>query len=216
MYTGIIQEVGKVSWIRRTGNMARIRIETKTIADPVLGESIAVNGTCLTVAAKGSHWFEGDITPKTWECTNLSLLRSGDPVNIERSLQAGDSMGGHMVSGHVDGMGEIASIRREENAVFMKFTVPETLTNLMVYKGSVAVDGVSLTIQALEKGSFLVSLIPHTYMETRFPKLSQGAKVNIETDMMAKHAVQAMQAIETGSSPKRELTLEFLQENGFA
>jgi riboflavin synthase len=111
MFTGIIQEVGLVRGAQHSGDTTKLQIETKTIAQPILGESIAVNGTCLTVSRAGHDWFEADVMPKTWECTNLSILRPRDFVNLERALRAGDALGGHMVSGHVDGLGTIRSIK---------------------------------------------------------------------------------------------------------
>lgn len=210
MFTGIVQEIGFVMESRFSGRNARIKLSTRTIARPVLGESIAVNGTCLTVQSSGADWFIADVMPQTWRDTNLSGLKIRDPVNLERALRVGDAMGGHMVSGHVDGVGTIRAITRAENAVLLKISAPLPLLRQMVIKGSVAVDGVSLTIQALDPEVFTVSLIPHTFGETRFSRLKSGGRVNIETDMLTKKS-----AVPDPILKKQGLTLEFLRENGF-
>lgn len=210
MFTGIVQEVGLVLGSRFSGDIGQIRIATKAIAHPVLGESIAVNGTCLTVGQAGAGWFEADVMPRTWHDTNLAGLKPRDPVNLERALRAGDALGGHIVSGHVDGVGVIQSITREKNAVLIRIAAPKDLAAMMFLKGSVAVDGVSLTIQALTPETFTVSLIPHTFAQTRFGRLKGRDRVNIEADMLAKKSVQDQTV-----QKKSGMTLEFLRENGF-
>lgn len=179
MFTGLVQAMGMV---REAG--PRLRIESPW--NGVIGESIAVNGTCLTVVASDDG-LSFDIGPETQARTNLGGLRPGDAVNLERALKLGDPLGGHLVTGHVDAVGRLETRTRREDAEIVEFSCPESLDDLLVHRGSICVDGVSLTLVDVERGRFRVMLIPHTLANTTLGRLALGAPVNLETDLIAKH-----------------------------
>jgi riboflavin synthase len=210
MFTGLIQDVGTVLEKQVTATAAVLKVGTKLAARLKLGDSVAVNGVCLTAARLGAGWFGADVMPETWRSSNLTFLKPGDPVNLEPALALGDPLGGHLVSGHVEGVGRIGGVERRHNAVLIRVGVPAELGRFIVPKGSIAVNGISLTIQGVDAGEFWVSLIPHTYRETSFPRLKPGDPVNLETDMMAKYVLKAQEGVS-----KREITAEFLAEHGF-
>jgi riboflavin synthase len=180
MFTGIVEELGRV--VARDG--ARLRIDARAVLeDATLGASIAVNGCCLTVVAQGDGWWEADVTDESYARTNLGDLSPGDPVNLERPVRASDRLGGHIVQGHVDAVGEVVT-----PAPDLRVRIPLDLTRYVVEKGSITVDGVSLTVvDALDDG-FTVALIPHTAAVTTLGRRGVGARVNIEVDVMAKYA----------------------------
>ncbi|MDQ0418104.1 riboflavin synthase [Croceifilum oryzae] len=188
MFTGIIEEVGCVAHVRNSGQTQVLTIGChKVLEGTKLGDSIAVNGVCLTVTKMDHGFFYADVMPETYQRTCLRFLRSGDPVNLERAMALGDRMGGHLVQGHVDGMATFIKQQPAENAVLFQFEIDPSWTKFMIPKGSIAINGTSLTLIEVTNKSFYVSLIPHTMRETQFGSLVVGDRVNIECDMMAKY-----------------------------
>ncbi len=187
MFTGLIADRGRISEIRAGADGARLRIQTRLAAEIAAGDSVAVNGVCLTATSVDAHGFATEAMQETLRRSALAGLGEGDPVNLELSLRAGDRLGGHVVQGHVDGTGTVASIREEGFSRVVEIEADPELLRYLVQKGSVAVDGVSLTVSALGEESFAVSLIPETLERTTLGALAPGAPVNIEVDVLAKH-----------------------------
>jgi len=194
MFTGIVETVGTAVVV----SGSRIRLESDLV-DLVVGESIAVNGVCLTVTNPGAGSFAADISEETSRRTSLGSLREGSPVNLERAMPAGGRFGGHIVQGHVDGVGSVAGVRALPGSVEMSFTLPRELERYLVHKGSVTLEGVSLTVAALEPGRFAVALIPHTLQSTTFGTKLPGDAVNIEVDVLAKYVERLL-----GYTPEQE------------
>jgi riboflavin synthase len=195
MFSGIVAEVGIVKAYRAQGSAASLTIEaSEAFADAAIGESIAVNGVCLTVVQRHGRTFTVDVSPETLRATNLGQLQAGEGVNLERALRLNDLLGGHLVSGHVDGVGTIVEKRSEANALHYVIAVPEDLMRYIVPKGSVAVDGISLTVVACQPSSFQVTIIPHTAAVTTLGRKGSGATVNIECDMVGKYVERLLQA----------------------
>jgi riboflavin synthase len=185
MFTGIIEEKGAVAEVSAAG---RLKVKaTRVLEDTSVGDSIAVMGVCLTVVELDEDAFTVDVMPETLRSSTLGDLRPGSPVNLERAMSAGARFGGHMVNGHVDGVGMVSTLRRESNAVVVAVAAPAGLTRYMVPKGSVALDGISLTLVEVSEGRFTVSVIPHTLDETALSEARPGTRVNIEVDIMAKY-----------------------------
>ena len=188
MFTGIVEEVGTLAGIRRGGQSARITVHAPGIAESVmLGDSVAVNGVCLTAVSRENHNLSFDAVPETIHRTGLKAARAGDRVNLERALAAGQRMGGHFVQGHVDGTGALLAIRSQDNARNLEIAVPPELGRYLVSKGSVAVDGISLTVVDVKPESFIVSIIPHTWDHTNLKGKHIGDLMNLEVDMLAKY-----------------------------
>jgi riboflavin synthase len=188
MFTGIVTDVGKVRAVRDTNRDRRFEIETAFDLSTVeLGASIAHAGCCLTVVEKGEGWFAVEVSGETLDHTTLGEWSEGRPVNLERSARVGDELGGHIVSGHVDGVGEIISIVSEGGSHRVKVRVPQPLHRYIAPKGSIAIEGVSLTVNEVEDDVFGVNLIPHTWEVTTLGGLSVGSKVNLEIDMLARY-----------------------------
>lgn len=189
MFTGIIEDTGEVRYAGFSGGDGVFKISPNRIDtdELVAGESISVNGVCLTVTKKGSSDFTVDVSRETLSRTNLSSFTTGSRINLERSLKAGDRMGGHIVTGHIDGVGTVDSIAKAGDSVEFWFLLPESLSKYMIQKGSVAVDGVSLTVNSVEGNRFSVNIIPHTQKETVFSDYSTGHIVNIECDIIGKY-----------------------------
>lgn len=214
MFTGIVEEVGSIKQIQQHANSCVLTIQAeKILSDVSLGDSIAVNGICLTVTSFTDTSFTVDVMPETMKSTSLSSLKVGSFVNLERAMPANGRFGGHFVTGHVDGIGKIVAKRPVENAVYYEITAPDSLLKYMILKGSVAVDGTSLTIFDLSSHSFTLSLIPHTLENTVLGKKSVGDIVNIECDMIGKYIEHFMKR-KTNKKPGA-MTKQFLQENGF-
>ncbi|MFD1395091.1 riboflavin synthase [Kroppenstedtia eburnea] len=191
MFTGLVEEVGRIGSMDREGDAMRLSISCEQVLEGVqVGESIAVNGVCLTVVGFDSDQFWTDVMPETMNRSNLGQLTLGSPVNLERALRVGDRLGGHFVQGHVDGMGRILARTPRENAVLFRIGVPPELTRWMVDQGSVAVNGISLTIVTVEPEAFTVSIIPHTLEHTQLKEAEPGDSVNIECDMIGKYAAK--------------------------
>lgn len=195
MFTGIVTEIGRVRRVAGKRGARHIEIEAAgDLKGVAIGASIACAGCCLTVAAKGKEWFAADVSAETLSKTTLESWRIGTPVNLERPLKMGDELGGHMVSGHVDGVGRLVSRRADGASIRMVFAVPRALGRLIAPKGSVAVDGVSLTVNQLaDKGAdthFGVNVIPHTARATTLAALKQGGRANVEIDMLARYGAR--------------------------
>jgi riboflavin synthase len=195
MFTGLIQQLGTVARVDDDGHGGRrLQIAEATLAPLLtLGESVAVNGVCLTVVAHEAHHFDFQAGPETLAKTTLGSLAPGHAVNLERALRVGDAIGGHFVTGHVDCVASIASRQRQGEWEFFRFQFDTTFDDLLVHKGSIAVDGVSLTLVDVEPGTFSVMLIPHTLTHTTLGQKTSGDKVNLEFDLLAKHVRKLFQ-----------------------
>lgn len=212
MFTGLIQHSGKVKKIEKRGALLCLAVETAALDRPVqTGASVAVNGVCLTAVNCELNCLEFEIVAETQQVTALKDLRKDDPVHLEFSLRAGDEFGGHFVTGHVDGVGEVLELDKGADGWAVTISIPEGLEAYFVPKGSVAVDGVSLTLQEVMPDAFKVALIPHTLENTNFSRLRAGKKVNIEADMLAKQAAKYFAA---GKSPL-PFSQKELREQGF-
>lgn len=189
MFTGIVEEVGEVAQLLPREGSWRLTVKAERVLDgSELGASLAVNGVCLTVAERGGGWLAFDLGPETLRASALGDLTPGDPVNLERPVRLGAPLGGHLVLGHVDGVGTVAAAVREGGTLRMSVALPDpALERYVIPKGSVAVDGVSLTIAGLAPGSFEVMLIPHTLAATALGRRGPGARVNLELDVIGKY-----------------------------
>jgi riboflavin synthase len=212
MFTGIIEEIGIVKQVRKAGNSSQIVIgASRVCSDLREGDSISANGVCLTVVKFTPDEFAADVMPETMNRTNLGGLRPGSPVNLERALTLSDRLGGHLVSGHIDGPGKVDRTWTEDNAVWFSITPEPGLMKYIVSKGSVAVDGISLTVVEATDRSFTVSVIPHTRQETTITMRKAGDILNIECDMIAKYTEKLLG---TGR-PQGKIDPGFLAEHGF-
>jgi len=215
IFTGIIEELGKVREIRRGSQSCQIDINAGLVIEDVkLGDSIAVNGVCLTVVAFNEAMFTADVMAETLEKTSLEGLRSGDVVNLERAMRLGDRLGGHMVLGHVDGVGRIVEQRKLDIALVVRIGYPSELSPYILPKGSVAIDGISLTVVEVLPDSFTVSLIPHTAGLTTLGWKKTGDLVNLETDIIGKYVEHLLKGPKKSSNTGK-ISLGFLQEHGF-
>ncbi|MDF0726158.1 riboflavin synthase [Cytobacillus sp. S13-E01] len=216
MFTGIIEEVGSVKNIVSSGEAIVMTIASNNILKDVnLGDSIAVNGVCLTVTAYTASEFKVDIMPETVRATSLKSLERNSKVNLERAMSANGRFGGHFVSGHVDGIGTIIKKEHQANAVYYEIEVSKELRHYILLKGSVAIDGTSLTIFRVTDQTFTISLIPHTMSETILGNKGVGEIVNIECDMLGKYVEQFVQRTVTPTQRKSSITANFLEENGY-
>ncbi len=211
MFTGIIEEIGTVRRIEHGAKGARLTIQAKTVLeDTRIGDSIATNGVCLTVVSMTGDSFSADVMHETLDRSSLGALSPGSHVNLERAMAADGRFGGHIVSGHIDGTGTIASQKREDNAVWVKIKTPAPLLRYIVEKGSIAIDGVSLTVAAVTDTDFSVSIIPHTGAQTILLGKKPGDPVNLECDVIGKYVEKLTAPHKTGG-----ISTNFLAENGF-
>lgn len=214
MFTGIVETVGTLAAIEPAGDAMRLRIEAGAmdLSDVALGDSIAVSGPCLTVVATTAGAFEVDVSTETLARTTLGRRRPGDGVNLEKALRLVDRLGGHLVSGHVDGVGTVR--RRDQQGEYIRFVteVPDGLARYLAFKGSVCMDGVSLTVNAAGPDTFEVLTIPHTLERTTLGLLAEGDPVNVEVDLVARYIERLLGAAGDGQAG---LTLERLVEAGF-
>jgi riboflavin synthase len=214
MFTGIIEEVGTIKRVERGGRALVLEVRAREVLDGLQpGDSISTNGVCLTVTSFNDATFRADVMPETARRSNLGDLRPGDPVNLERALTLQRRLGGHLVSGHIDGTGRIVAKKRDENATWVTVAADAGILRLVVEKGSIAVDGISLTVAAVDDATFKVSIIPHTRQETTLARKETGATVNLENDLMAKYAEKLLR-LDGGRRPPG-LTLDYLTEHGF-
>ena len=220
MFTGIIESLGNIKTIRCSGRGGkRFAIETDINLDGTdIGESIAVNGACLTVVEIDVKRFEVDVSPETLEKTTLGNARTGERVNIERAMRLSDRLDGHLVSGHIDGVGTITGKKITGNAVVITFGIPVSISRYVIKKGSVAVDGVSLTVNNCDEGWFDVSIIPHTARLTTMGIKGEGGFVNIETDMIGRY-VERFVGLQSGDYKKKDvkssIDMAFLAKTGY-
>lgn len=209
MFTGIVEGLGKIKRLTMKGADAMLEIESGiSLADVNIGDSIAVNGACLTVTAKTEKTFIADVSAESLSKTTLQHLKSGEKVNLEKSLRVGGFVGGHFVLGHVDGTARILSRTQKSGSLILAVEMDEKLARYIVEKGSVAIDGVSLTVNKLEKGRFYVNMIPHTAAVTALEAKKEGDWVNIETDVLGKYVEKLLQT-------PRGIDKGFLEEHGY-
>ncbi len=219
MFTGIIEEMGEVLGIKRTGSSAKIQIRAKRVLDGTkTGDSIAVNGVCLTVTEMRGPVFSADVMPETLVRSSLGHLKAQSRVNLERAMAADGRFGGHIVAGHIDGTGTIGQITKEGNAVRYRIAAEPGIMRGIVEKGSIAIDGISLTVTMVQAGQFEVSVIPHTLSETTLAHKKQGEIVNLENDVIGKYVERLLffEGLNT-NTPKAgsAITKEFLLRAGF-
>lgn len=217
MFSGIIEQTGKVKSIRKKGRQANITVQLQSeITDFNLGESVAVNGVCLTVVNHGNGFFSADVSEETLSRTNLGALKSSDVVNLERALKLGERLGGHLVSGHIDGVGRIAKKIKKGKDLLLTINTTDKITRYIVEKGSIAIDGISLTVASCDSKCFSVSIIPHTETFTNIREKKVGDTVNLENDVVGKYIEKHMYH-ESQKNGKKSKTIskEFLQKYGF-
>lgn len=216
MFTGIIEAIGTVREFTRTPSGAWAHIQASPLAEGLrVGDSMAVDGACLTVTMLKGTGFTCDLSAETLDRTTLGALRVGSRVNLERPLRLGDRLGGHLVTGHVDGVGQVAGRTPQGEGEFWRFRFPQDLAPLLVMKGSIAADGISLTVAELSRDTFGAALIPHTLRQTTLGTKHPGDPVNLEADLLAKHMARLL-AGRTDTKGQGGLTLAFLEEHGFA
>jgi len=215
MFTGIIEEIGTLIDIRKGTRDYQLTIAAdKILTDVHLGDSIAVNGVCLTVTSFSSKQFTVDVMPETLKASSLQNMAKGKSVNLERAMAANGRFGGHFVSGHVDGVGKIISKREISNAVYYWIEAPDELMKYLVPKGSVCIDGISLTVVDVHENRFSISIIPHTISETILQYKAEGDIVNLECDMLAKY-MERLLHVRENTTEKKGLTLKTLADNGY-
>jgi riboflavin synthase len=216
MFTGLIEEMGAISILNKSLAGIRLTIVASTIMDDLaIGSSVSVNGTCLTVVARTAQDFSVDVSPETLQITTLGGLASGSPVNLERAMKLNERIGGHMVSGHVDGIGMLRSRHQDGNALILEIEAPKHILRLCVTKGSITVDGTSLTINNVTDKSFLLSIIPHTAKVTTLGLKQVGDQVNLESDLVGKYVERLLQ--ERGSLPPKPapvIDTDYLKRRG--
>ncbi len=215
MFTGIIEEIGTVASITKSSQKAQITIKAdKIFSDLKLGDSVAVNGVCLTVSSIIINTFTADIMNETFSRTSLSLLKRKSHVNLERAMSAQGRFGGHIVAGHVDGTGTITAVEKDDNAIWYTISAKPDIMKYIIEKGSVAIDGISLTVAKLTDSCFSVSIIPHTAKETILSEKSVGDMVNLENDIVGKY-VEKLMGFRQENTAKSNITADFLSQNGF-
>jgi riboflavin synthase len=222
MFTGIIEEIGTVKNIQKGSKNARVEISASLIMDDVrAGDSIAVNGVCLTATSVSDKGFTADVMAETLRRSSLGSLVKGSKVNLERAMLAGGRFGGHIVSGHIDGTGVIADLTKEGNAIWVSIKADSSILKLIIEKGSIAIDGISLTVAYVDNDIFKVSIIPHTQDETTLTSKKVGDIVNLENDVVGKYVEKLLRfGNSTGEddktkNDKRDLNMDTLISNGF-
>ena len=215
MFTGLIEEIGTVESVKKGPKSATISIKAKKILeDMVPGDSIATNGVCLTATSFTPDSFKVDVMAETMRKSNLNSLSPGNKVNLERALKLGERLGGHIVSGHIDGTGTIEDFRQEDNAVWVSITAPPDILKYIINKGSIAVDGISLTVAYVDNKCFKVSIIPLTKDETTLIGKNMGDEVNLEVDMIGKY-VERLLSFKEDNPHNSNIDINFLSEHGF-
>ena len=216
MFTGIILAIGKIAAIEHRVGDCRFKIDTGklSLADVVPGDSIAVNGVCLTAVELGSHYFCADVSNETLSRTLLNSATAGTPVNLELALTPSTRMGGHIVSGHVDGIGKIIEKKADGRSFRFKFQAPDNLAKYIAEKGSICINGISLTVNEVNGAVFSVNIVPHTLKETTLGDAVAGTQVNLEVDLLARYMERLMQG-EAAAKDHGGITEELLQKSGF-
>ncbi len=216
MFTGIIESVGKITHIEKIGGDARFTIDTQKLemSDVKLGDSIACNGVCLTAIELTAQSYVADVSSETLKVTTLGSLGIGADVNLEKALRLQDRLGGHLVSGHVDGVGEVVSIQQEARSWRYQIKAPDELAKYIAGKGSICINGISLTVNGVESSVFDVNIVPHTKQETTIHSLHVGSAVNLEVDLLARYLERMLQSGQE-TSPKSTVTEALLADNGF-
>lgn len=219
MFTGLIEDIGEIVQIGRKGESFQIAVASHLALDSKeIGASIAVDGVCLTAVAIEKSQFTVEVSPETLARTTLTTRKRGDRVNLERALRLSDRLGGHLVTGHVDGTGVIRALSRPRNAVVLTIAAGEEIMRFLVAKGSVAVDGISLTVNEVEADAFSLSIIPHTAQATTIGEKKGGDRVNLETDILGKYVEKFLSGAVTGPRKRdgsASLTYDFLRKQGF-
>ena len=215
MFTGLIEDVGRVQRLERRGSSAKLAVTTAIpCAELALGDSVSVNGVCLTVTSIAAPMLAFDVSPETLDKSGLGRLSNSDPVNLERALRLSDRLGGHIVTGHIDCTATVASRREESGNIIFTFSLPPENCRYIIAKGSVAIDGISLTVNSVTSDSFSVNIIPHTAEMTTLKDRKAGDLVNIETDIIGKYLERLLTG-KTADSPPAGVTFAKLMENGF-
>ena len=218
MFTGIIQSIGELRRLERRGGDVRLEIATGKLdlGDVKGGDSIATSGVCLTVVGQGADWFAADVSLETLSLTTLGTLGPGSQVNLEKSLAVTDRLGGHMVSGHVDGVGEVVSLGQDGRSWRYRLRAPDALARYIARKGSICIDGVSLTVNAVDGAEFELNIIPATMRETVFGTYRAGSRVNLEVDLVARYLERLLQG-DAAALPAKAggISREFLAIHGF-
>jgi len=209
MFTGLVETLGAISSVRNTGNGIRLSLKPLSVFEVQLGDSVSINGVCLTVTAFNGE-ISFDVSPETMRSTNLGELKVSDRVNLERALRLSDRLGGHIVTGHVDNVGTITSKKPVGEYTFYTFEAPQDILKYVVKKGSIAIDGISLTVIDLDKRSFSVAIIPHTLAATNLGAKTVGSKVNLEVDIIGKYVEKLLGKSDSGSS-----LMSLLKEEGY-
>jgi len=212
MFTGLIEDIGRVTLFNHRGEAGLLKVESALPAAEIgIGDSVAVNGVCLTVTEKGGRVVTFDVSPESIARTTIGKLRSGSRVNLERALKLGERLGGHIVSGHIDCCGQLTRSENRSGNHQLHFTLPVEQTRYLVEKGSVTIDGISLTVNTVSKEGFSVNVIPHTLTNTTLEQIRNGDEVNIETDIIGKYLERLLQPWKTGGG----LSMKTLADNGF-
>jgi len=216
LFTGIIEEIGKIERVVKGGNSSKLRVRADVVLEGSrIGDSICTSGVCLTVTKLEGSCFEADVMAETMRCSKLGSLSAGSSVNLERAMRSGGRFGGHMVSGHIDGTGRIKAISQEDNAVWLTVSAEETMLRYIVEKGSIAIDGVSLTVASVDRTGFRVSVIPHTGRETTLLKQKIGDVINLEYDIIGKYVEKLLAREQSQTGKKGPLSELYLKNNGF-
>ena len=217
MFTGIIESVGTISSLTDLGDNYRLVVNVGKLdmADVHLGDSIATNGVCLTVVDMGQDYYAADVSSETIKHTAFADYRNNTQVNLEKAMRADSRFGGHIVSGHVDGVGTVERINKHTNYIEVWVKAPAEIAKYIAHKGSITVDGVSLTVNEVDGASFMLWLIPHTLQETVFGTYTAGSNVNLEVDVIARYLERLLQGDKAAESSKKDISMEFLAQHGY-
>jgi riboflavin synthase len=217
MFTGIIEATGTITQLKDLGDNFRLQVNTGKLdmSDVQLGDSIATSGVCLTVVDFGTDYYAADVSAETIKLTGFAQYKVGDKVNLEKAMRADSRFGGHIVSGHVDGIGTVQAINKHSNYVEIWVKAPDELAKYIAHKGSITTDGVSLTVNEVDGASFMLWLIPHTLQETVIGHYKIGTKINLEVDLVARYLERLLMGDKAAEPAKKDISMGFLAENGY-